>query len=106
VCILCSLLSPSFRTILEIPPVRSLQPLAISLSPNPATNSLHIQGLPSNQKIKLTVVDFAGNVAISQQLKAIGSSSYNLNLGLLKPSNYLLKIETYDDVITKQFVKE
>ncbi|MEO8713120.1 MAG: T9SS type A sorting domain-containing protein [Parafilimonas sp.] len=78
----------------------------IKISPNPATNSLQIQGLSSSQKIKLTVVDFTGNVAISQQLKANSNSSYNLNIASLKQGNYLLKIETNGDVITKKFVKE
>jgi hypothetical protein len=62
--------------------------------------------LASNQKIKFTVVDLAGNVAISQQLKANSNSSYNLNIASLKQGNYLLKIETNDEVITKKFVKE
>jgi uncharacterized delta-60 repeat protein len=77
----------------------------IKISPNPATSNLQIQGLPSNQKIKLIVVDVAGNIAISQQLIA-NSSSYNLNIGSLKQGNYLLKIEMNDDVVTKQFVKQ
>jgi hypothetical protein len=77
----------------------------IKLSPNPATNSLHIQGLPSSSNIQIAVVDLAGNVALSIQLSAL-STSYNLNIASLKQGNYLLKIETKDDVATKQFVKE
>ncbi|HEY2726039.1 MAG TPA: T9SS type A sorting domain-containing protein, partial [Parafilimonas sp.] len=77
----------------------------IKVSPNPATNILQIQGLPL-AGIKITVADFAGNIAISQQLKANSSSSYNLNIALLKQGNYLLKIETNDEIITRQFVKE
>ncbi|MEP6684851.1 MAG: T9SS type A sorting domain-containing protein [Parafilimonas sp.] len=78
----------------------------IKISPNPATNVLHIEGLSTLSKAILTVVDFAGNVAIRQQLPANSSSSYNLNIALLKQGNYLLKIEANDDVITKKFVKE
>jgi len=78
---------------------------AISLSPNPARNILRIEGLSSNQKTKITVVDLGGNVACSLQLSA-NSSSYNLNISTLKPGNYLLRIETAGNVITKQFVKE
>ncbi|MBV9962184.1 MAG: T9SS type A sorting domain-containing protein [Parafilimonas sp.] len=77
----------------------------IKISPNPATNILHIDGLPA-LNIKLTVVDIAGNVAISQQLKANSASPCSLNIALLKQGNYLLKIETNDDVVTKQFVKD
>ena len=36
----------------------------VSIYPNPAQNILHVEGLSSNAK--LTVVDFAGNIAISQ----------------------------------------
>ena len=77
----------------------------VSIYPNPATNYLHIEGLQSSN-LKLTVVDFAGNVALSVQLSAFSSSSYNLNITSLKQGNYLLKIETNDGLVTKQFVKE
>ena len=76
----------------------------IKLSPNPATSNLHIEGLPTSN-IKLTVVDFAGNIALSVKLSAF-STSYNLNIASLHQGNYLLKIETNGEVITKQFVKE
>ncbi|MBV9963990.1 MAG: T9SS type A sorting domain-containing protein [Parafilimonas sp.] len=78
----------------------------IKISPNPATNSLHIEGLLSSNKTKITVVDFAGNIVISQQLTPNSGSSYNLNIVSLKPGNYLLKIESQADVVTKSFVKE
>ncbi|MBV9960809.1 MAG: T9SS type A sorting domain-containing protein [Parafilimonas sp.] len=78
----------------------------IKISPNPATNRLQIQGLPSSDNIKITVVDIAGNIAISQQLKANSIASYNLNIASLTQGNYLLKIEMNDDIITKQFIKE
>jgi len=81
------------------------EPLAISLSPNPAQNVLHIEGLSSSQRIKVTVVDLGGNEACSVQLSA-SSSSYNLNIAALKPGNYLLKLEVNGEVVTKQFVKE
>jgi uncharacterized delta-60 repeat protein len=78
---------------------------AIKISPNPAQNILHIEGLSSSQKTKITVVDFNGNIAISQQLSA-NSNSYNLNIASLHAGNYLLKIEMNDEVVTKQFVKD
>ena len=77
----------------------------IKISPNPATNILHIQGLSSSSNIEVTVVDFAGNVALSVKLSAF-STSYNLNIASLKQGNYLLKIETNDGVVTKQFIKQ
>ncbi|MEP6683747.1 MAG: T9SS type A sorting domain-containing protein, partial [Parafilimonas sp.] len=73
----------------------------VFISPNPAQNNLHVTGLSANSK--LTVVDFAGNV----KLQAVSNNnSYNLNIASLQAGNYLLKIETKDAIITKQFVKE
>jgi uncharacterized delta-60 repeat protein len=74
----------------------------IKISPNPATNSLHIEGL-SNQKVQLSIVDFSGHVKLQT---VVNGSIYNLNVTSLKAGNYLLKIETKDDVVTKSFVKE
>lgn len=74
----------------------------VKISPNPATNTLVIQGLPTN-KTKITVVDFTGN----EKLKvAANNTSYNLNIASLKAGNYLLKIEMNDEVVTKKFLKE
>ncbi|MEP6467669.1 MAG: T9SS type A sorting domain-containing protein, partial [Parafilimonas sp.] len=76
---------------------------AIKISPNPAINILYIESLPSNQKVKITVVDFTGNV----QLQAVANNTaYNLNIASLKTGNYILKIETGNSVITKKFIKE
>ncbi|MEP6466819.1 MAG: T9SS type A sorting domain-containing protein [Parafilimonas sp.] len=74
----------------------------IRISPNPASNSLHIEGL-SNQKVQLSVVDFSGNIKLQT---VVNSSTYNLNIASLKAGNYLLKIESQNDVVTKSFVKE
>jgi uncharacterized delta-60 repeat protein len=75
----------------------------VCIYPNPAQNILHVEGLSANAK--LTVVDLNGNIAISQQLSA-NSQYYNLNIASLHAGNYLLKIETNGEVVTKQFVKE
>ncbi len=77
----------------------------VSIYPNPAQNILHVEGLSSSQKTKLTVVDFNGNVAMSHELRAV-SGVYNLNIASLHAGNYMLKIETNGEVVTKQFVKE
>ena len=75
----------------------------IKISPNPATNSLHIEGLSLTQKTKLTVVDIMGGIKLQS---VINAASCNLNVASLKPGNYLLKIEINNEVVTKQFVKE
>ncbi len=84
----------------------------ISIYPNPAQNVLHVEGLSLSQNLpadrqgtKLTVVDFNGNIAMSYELSPMNSSC-NLNIASLHAGNYLLKIETNGEVVTKQFVKE
>ncbi len=77
---------------------------AIRLSPNPATNSLHIEGLSAG-KVEITVIDFTGRIVFNIQPYAF-SHVYNLNITALKRGNYLLKIEMNDEVITKKFVKK
>ncbi len=77
--------------------------LHVSIAPNPAKNSLHIEGLPLNQKIKVSVVDYAGH----ENLQAvINNTSCNLNIASLKAGNYVVKMEMNEEVITKKFVKE
>jgi uncharacterized delta-60 repeat protein len=75
----------------------------IKVSPNPAQSLLHIEGLSFNQQTKIRVVDFNGNVKLQFVANA---SSYNLNIASLHAGNYMLKIETNGEVVTKQFVKE
>jgi hypothetical protein len=75
----------------------------IRISPNTAQNILQAEGLSANAKF--TIVDFGGNIAISQKLSA-NRHSYDLNIASLYAGNYLLKIEVNGEVVTKQFVKE
>ncbi|MBS1746565.1 MAG: T9SS type A sorting domain-containing protein, partial [Bacteroidetes bacterium] len=86
---------------------------AVRIYPNPAKNILHIEGLslnsknlPAGRQVKITVADFMGNIAISQQLIANSPSSYSLNVASLKPGNYLMKIETGGEVVVRKFIKE
>jgi hypothetical protein len=75
----------------------------IKISPNPASNILHIEGLSSTNKTKITVIDFAGNI---KQQAVAGNNACNVNIAALHPGNYLLKIEMNDGVVIKKFVKE
>jgi uncharacterized delta-60 repeat protein len=77
---------------------------AIKISPNPAKNVLHIEGLPKDKKVKLSVVDLTGTVKIQTIANTV--PLYNINIASLHPGNYLLKIESGSDVVTRQFVKE
>jgi uncharacterized delta-60 repeat protein len=75
----------------------------IKISPNPASNILHIEGLSSTNKTKITIIDFAGNI---KQQAVAGNNACNVNIASLHPGNYLLKIEMNDGVVIKKFVKE
>ncbi len=69
----------------------------------------HQQG---RTKIKITVVDFSGNTAMSHELPPVPpnagamSASYDLNISSLHAGNYVLKVETNGEMVTRQFVKE
>jgi uncharacterized delta-60 repeat protein len=75
----------------------------IKVSPNPAQSTVRIEGLSLSQKTKITMVDFNGNVKLQT---VANTASYNLNIASLRAGNYILKIETNGEVVTKQFVKE
>jgi uncharacterized delta-60 repeat protein len=82
-------------------PINKISNSVIKLSPNPAQNMLHVEGLSANAK--LIVVDFSGNIKFQAVANA---SSFNLNIASLYAGSYLLKIETNGALVTKQFVKE
>ena len=75
----------------------------IQLSPNPAKNILRIIGLSPIEKTNLGVYDFTGNILIATSST---NKSYNLNIEKLKPGNYLLKVETSRNLISRWFVKQ
>jgi|GEM_PF-6445158 len=76
---------------------------SVTILPNPATNILRVEGLPSNQRIQLTVIDYTGTVKLQAVAKG---TSYHINISLLKPGNYWLKIELNGKTLTRQFIKE
>ncbi len=75
----------------------------IKLYPNPAKNSLRIEGLSKIEKTKLTVIDLSGNIKVSAIATA---DSYTLNIATLKPGNYMLRIESNGNMVSRMFVKE
>jgi len=76
---------------------------AIKLFPNPAKNSLQLQGLSATEKTKLTVVDLSGN---TKTTATTTGSNYTINIAQLKPGNYMLRMETNGEIVTRMFVKE
>jgi hypothetical protein len=78
--------------------------VSVKLFPNPVKNILHIEGLPlTTYRSQLTIHDFIANIKAQT---TITGSSYNWNVSQLKPGNYLLRIETNGNVVSKKFVKE
>lgn len=76
---------------------------SIKLYPNPAKSNIQIEGLPADAKTKLTITDLSGNARI---VGTASSNVYTLNISQLNKGCYLLKIQTADEVITKNFIKE
>ena len=76
---------------------------AIKLFPNPAKNSLQVQGLSAAEKTKLTIVDLSGN---TKTTATTTGSNYTINIAQLKPGNYMLRMETNGEIVTRMFVKE
>jgi type IX secretion system substrate protein len=76
----------------------------VVIYPNPAKDILSIKGLSLAYQTTLTVIDFMGNLKLQEIAK--NSDSYNLNITSLAPGNYLLKIETFNGIVTKKFFKE
>ncbi|MBS1747078.1 MAG: T9SS type A sorting domain-containing protein [Bacteroidetes bacterium] len=55
-------------------------------------------------KAPSSVIYFTGAVKIQSIANAV--PLYNINIASLHPGNYLLKMESGSEVVTKQFLKE
>lgn len=75
----------------------------IKIFPNPVSDQLHIDGLQANQKTKLSIVDFLGNVRL---VAFATSSSYSWNIATLQPGSYVLRIESADRTVSRWFIKK
>jgi uncharacterized delta-60 repeat protein len=75
----------------------------IKLYPNPASNILHIEGLPTNTKTKLTISDFNGNVRMAI---AANTATFAWNISRLQKGIYVLRVESGDNVSSTIFIKE
>ena len=75
----------------------------IKIFPNPASDQLHIDGLQANQRTKLSIVDFLGNVRLVAFATA---NSYSWNIATLQAGSYFLRIESGDGTVSRWFIKE
>lgn len=78
--------------------------LAISLSPNPVGNYINIKGISSDQKSKVTIINFSGSIKI-QTILYPNVGSCKIDVSSLKQGNYILKVETKQAADSKTFIK-
>ncbi|NNV54583.1 T9SS type A sorting domain-containing protein [Limnovirga soli] len=75
----------------------------VKLYPNPVKNTLHIEGLPTAEKTKLSIIDFNGN---TKAITTITGNACNWNIAQLNKGNYMLKIEQANAQFSIKFIKE
>jgi photosystem II stability/assembly factor-like uncharacterized protein len=76
---------------------------SLKLYPNPATNTLRVDGLQPSVNTKLSIIDVTGRMV--QQLNSTNGNQ-TFDIQKLLPGSYYLKIETDNKVSTLKFVKE
>ncbi len=75
----------------------------VRMFPNPVKDNLQLQGLATNGKTAVSVVDLQGNVRTTAMA---GGGSYSVNTANLTPGNYLLKLQHNGTTTTLPFVRE
>lgn len=71
----------------------------ITITPNPAINSLFINGL--NEIAKISIYDLNGNLLYSKV-----SNNYQLDIKDYQSGVYIVKIETANEIVTRKFIKQ
>jgi hypothetical protein len=79
-----------------------LKPVSITLSPNPTSGMLHIQGLPTDN-ITVSVFNILGETAIQQ--KRPTASNFTLDLSSLVAGTYYIRFASPNSVVTKKIVR-
>lgn len=91
-------------TCLGIPLISELP--KISIYPNPTTSLLNITiDKPVSENSLLSVIDITGRELISQKISP-SQSQITINVSILAPSIYFLKIQTDQGIVVKKFMKE
>ena len=80
-----------------------LSSVSLTLSPNPTSGMLHVQGLPSNN-ITVSVFNVLGEAALVQ--KRPTGSDFALDLSSLVPGTYYVRFASANSVVTKMVVRE
>ena len=97
------------KLILQTDTVSVIVPLAanglkLSVYPNPAVNTVQINGLRKESNAKITIADLGGFVWINTTSKNGGTVTCNVSR--LKAGNYTITVNNGQEVKTVQFVKQ
>ncbi len=76
----------------------------ITLYPNPVKEVLTVKGLQPEVNNLLTISDVGGNVLLSTTVTS--SATYNYNVSRLKAGQYVLRVQSTEQVQSVRFVKE
>ncbi len=76
----------------------------ITLYPNPVKDVLTVKGLQPEVNNLLTISDVGGNVLLSTTVHS--SATYNYNVSRLKAGQYVLRVQSKEQVQSVRFVKE
>ncbi len=76
----------------------------ITLYPNPVKEVLTVNGLQPQVNNLLTITDVGGNVLLSATVTS--SETFNYNVSRLKAGQYVLRVQSTEQVQTLRFVKE
>jgi hypothetical protein len=80
-----------------------LNAVSITLSPNPTSGMLHIQGLPS-ENVTVSVFNALGETAMVRRNRSAGE--FTLDLSKLVPGTYYIRFASPTSVVTKMVVRE
>ena len=94
----------NIRVLSEILGVNELAFNAISVFPNPTTDSITILA-PNAMISQITVYDVNGK-AVAQELFNNGTPNYTINMASLRTALYFVKIETEAGTVFKRIVKK
>lgn len=76
----------------------------VKLYPNPAAQTLFIEGLPEEKNTSITVYDMQGAVVFKKEITGI--NKYALPVSSLQSGNYIIKLSNDVFVVSKSFTKQ
>ena len=81
--------------------------LSLSLFPNPANENLKVQFINSDSKqVSISIINMLGKETVIEKDRTLitGWNAFEINTGEFPTGVYLLKLETFNSVITRQLI--